>query len=148
MLYIGDVGQGDWEEIDAEPVATAGSNYGWDNYEGNHCFADTSGPSNCSSAGLTFPVYEYSHAQGCSVTGGYVYRGDEFPELSGHYFFADYCRGELRSFEYANGMVTSDRNWTSELGRLGNVTSFAVDEGKRLYIMNVSGDLMRLAPSS
>ncbi len=99
LLYIGDVGQGAWEEIDAMPVSMAGVNYGWDNYEGNQCFSDTSGPTNCSSAGLTFPIFEYPHSQGCSVTGGYVYRGSDFPDLVGHYFFADYCLGELRSFE-------------------------------------------------
>ncbi len=148
LLYIGDVGQGAWEEIDAEPAATAGVNYGWDNYEGDHCFADTQGPSNCSSSGLTFPAYEYPHSQGCSVTGGYVYRGDDFPDLAGHYFFADYCRGELRSFKYSNDVISADRNWVSDLGRLGYVTSFAVDDDQRLYIMNASGDLMRLAPSS
>ena len=77
-----------------------------------------------------------------------MYRGNEFPDLAGHYFFADYCRGELRSFEYANGTVTSEKNWTSELGTLGFVNSFGVDDQNRLYILNSAGDLMRLAPSS
>ena len=130
------------------PFATSGINYGWDNYEGNHCYNDPDSATNCSSTGLTFPVYEYPHAEGCSVTGGYVYRGNEFPDLAGHYFFADYCRGELRSFKYESGTVSSDRNWTTDLGAVGAVTSFAVDNSDRLYIMNASGDLMRLAPSS
>ena len=144
LLYIADVGQGLWEEINIQPSASAGLNYGWDNYEGNHCYDDPSPAPNCASAGLTFPEYEYPHSQGCSVTGGYVYRGDELPELKGHYFFADYCLGQLRSFQYVNGVVGSDRNWSSEFGSLGSVTSFGVDNENRLYIMNSSGDLMRL----
>ncbi len=147
LLYIGDVGQGSWEEIDATDVGTAGINYGWDNYEGNHCFSDYKGASNCDSTGLTFPVYEYSHAEGCSVTGGYVYRGNEFPDLVGHYFYADYCRGELRSFKNSSGVVGSDRVWDSEFGSLGFVTSFGIDSSQRLYILNSAGDVMRLAPS-
>jgi hypothetical protein len=144
LLYIADVGQASWEEIDVAPVSEAGLNYGWDNYEGDHCYADPSGPSDCSKTGLTFPVYEYSHAQGCSVTGGYVYRGDELPQLKGHYFFADYCRGELRSFRYLDGVLESEKNWSSEFGGLGRVTSFGIDSQNRLYIMNSAGDLMRL----
>jgi hypothetical protein len=147
LLYIADVGQGAWEEINAEPLEDDGLNYGWDNYEGDQCYSDPSGPTDCGSAGLTFPIYQYSHAQGCSVTGGYVYRGDEVPDLKGHYFFADYCIGELRSFRYVGGEVESDRNWSSEFGSLGSVTSFGVDSQNRLYIMNSAGELLRLAAS-
>ena len=147
LLYIGDVGQGAWEEVDVAPSSEGGRNYGWDNYEGNHCFSDTSGPTNCSSTGITFPVYEYSHGEGCSITGGYVYRGDEIPDLKGQYFFADYCMGELHSFHYVNGVRDSDHNWAADFGSLGSVTSFGVDSSNRLYIMNSAGDLMRLAPS-
>jgi len=147
LLYIADVGQGAWEEINAEPLENDGLNYGWDNYEGDQCYSDPSGPTDCGSAGLTFPIYQYSHAQGCSVTGGYVYRGDEVPDLKGHYFFADYCIGELRSFRYVGGEVESDRNWSSEFGSLGSVTSFGVDSQNRLYIMNSAGELLRLAAS-
>jgi glucose/arabinose dehydrogenase len=145
LIYIGDVGQNAWEEIDAAAFATSGLNYGWNSFEGNHCYDTGDG---CDPTGLTFPVYEYPHAEGCSVIGGYVYRGNEFPDLVGHYFFADYCLGELRSFKYESGTVGSDRNWTADLGRLGAVSSFGVDSSNRLYIMNSSGDLMRLAPST
>ena len=146
LLYIGDVGQGLWEEVDVEPVATAGLNYGWNSYEGNHCYDTDDG---CVTAGKTFPAFEYSHAAGgCSITGGYVYRGDEFPELIGHYFFADYCRGELRSFLYQGGNVTAERNWTSVLGPVGNVLGFGTDNSQRLYILNSAGELLRLAPTS
>jgi len=144
LLYIGDVGQGDWEEIDAEPLADAGLNYGWNSYEGSECYDTGDG---CNPSGLTFPIYEYSHAEGCSITGGYVYRGSDFPDLVGHYFYSDYCRGVLRSFEYSGGVLGSERIWTGDFANLGAVTSFAVDDQNRLYIMNTVGDLMRLAPT-
>ena len=141
LLYIGDVGQTSWEEVDVAPVDAPGINYGWNLFEGDHCYYTAGG---CDPAGLTFPAVEYPHAEGCSVTGGYVYRGDDFADLVGHYFYADYCRGELRSFRYVDGFVGAERNWTSEVGGLGNVTSFAVDSQNRLYIMNTAGNLMRL----
>ena len=145
LLYIGDVGQSSWEEIDVAPVATPGLNYGWNSFEGNECFDTGDG---CNRSGKVFPVLEYSRSEGVSVTGGYVYRGSEFPDLVGHYFFADYGRGELRSFRYSNGVAVSEHNWSSSVGDLGNPTSFAVDSSDRLYILNSSGELMRLVPAS
>jgi glucose/arabinose dehydrogenase len=144
LLYIGDVGQNQWEEIDVAPVTTAGLNYGWNSFEGEHCYDTGDG---CDRAGKTFPALEYSHASGCSVTGGVVYNGDEFPELAGHYFYADYCRGELLSFRYLDGTVYAGRNWDSQLGGVGNVTGFGTDSRNRLYIVNDQGELIRLAPA-
>lgn len=92
-LWIGDVGQGAWEEIDVEdPRAGGGRHYGWRTMEGRHCFDPRRG---CDPGGLTLPIHEYGHDQGCSVTGGYVYRGLAIPALSGHYLFSDYCRGTV-----------------------------------------------------
>jgi hypothetical protein len=145
QLYIADVGQSSWEEVDVAPVSSAGLNYGWNSFEGNECFDTGDG---CNESGKTFPVLEYSHSSGCSITGGYVYRGSDFPDLAGHYFYADYCQGELLSFKYLNGVVGSQRNWTSELGGVGNVTGFGVDDSNRLYILNDGGELLRLVPSS
>ncbi|MEA2003208.1 MAG: PQQ-dependent sugar dehydrogenase [Actinomycetota bacterium] len=145
QIYIADVGQSSWEEVDVAPVSSPGLNYGWNSFEGNECF-DTGG--GCSESGKTFPVLEYSHSSGCSITGGYVYRGSDFPDLVGHYFYADYCQGELMSFQYVSGAVGSERNWTSELGEVGFVTGFGVDDGNRLYILNDGGELLRLVPSS
>src|SRR5205085_7425086 len=85
MLYIGDVGQGLWEEIDAVPVARAGVNYGWNPKEGTHCYTQQT----CATAGLTDPIVEYGHSDGCSVTGGYVYRGTALGTLRGTYFYSD-----------------------------------------------------------
>jgi glucose/arabinose dehydrogenase len=92
LLWIGDVGQGAVEEINrVDPVADAGANFGWNVMEGSQCFA----VSNCSTDGLTLPVAEYGHDAGCSVTGGYVYRGEEIADLRGWYLFGDYCSGLL-----------------------------------------------------
>ena len=88
-LFIGDVGQDSWEEIDAERAGTGGLNYGWNLMEARHCFQ-----AGCDQAGLTLPVAEYSHQDGCSVTGGYVYRGEALPDLVGGYLFSDYCCGQ------------------------------------------------------
>jgi glucose/arabinose dehydrogenase len=145
LLYIGDVGQGAWEEVDVTSISDAGLNYGWNELEGNHCYP---AGSSCDATGTVPATVEYSHSYGCSVTGGYVYRGSEFPDLVGHYFYADYCAGDLLSFKYDSGAVSAERNWTSELGKIGSATSFAVDNEQRLYILNESGRLLRLAPSS
>ena len=96
-LYIADVGQGQWEEIDVLTTAAGGANLGWSIMEGNHCYQPSSG---CNRTGLTLPVFEYGHGEGCSVTGGYVYRGTAIPELNGHYFYGDFCSGWVRSFRY------------------------------------------------
>jgi len=93
-LWIADVGQGQWEEIDFQPwYSTGGENYGWRRMEGNHCF----NPSlNCDTGTLVHPVIEYNHTNGaCSVTGGSVYRGTRYPRLNGTYFYGDYCNGVI-----------------------------------------------------
>ncbi len=87
LLWAGDVGQHDLEEVN---VIRSGGNYGWNTAEGTSCFSP---PEGCDRAGLTPPVWEYSHAQGCSITGGYVYRGEAIPSLRGWYLFSDYCNG-------------------------------------------------------
>ncbi|HEX8832116.1 MAG TPA: PQQ-dependent sugar dehydrogenase, partial [Longimicrobium sp.] len=89
LLYVADVGQNQWEEVNVLPAATGGQNLGWNLMEGMHCY-NTSG---CVQQGLTLPVLEYSHDDGCSITGGFVYRGSAVPALRGHYFYADYCKG-------------------------------------------------------
>jgi hypothetical protein len=142
-LYIADVGQNDWEEINVVPAATPGINYGWNRMEGRHCF----GASNCGTAGLTLPVFEYPSSGGaCSVTGGYVYRGAAIPDARGHYFFADYCEGRLRSFRVAAGQAVDSRTW--DVGRLGAVTSFGEDGIGELYVVTAEGVLYRLRPGS
>jgi glucose/arabinose dehydrogenase len=92
-LYLGDVGQATWEEIDRQPAASpGGENYGWNNMEGMHCFEPET---DCNDGSLTLPILEYNHDLGCSVTGGYVYRGSEQPQLDGVYLFGDWCSGTV-----------------------------------------------------
>ncbi len=92
-LFIADVGQNIWEEVNFQPAnSSGGENYGWDIMEGMHCFSDDA----CDSSGTVLPIYDYQHENGrCSITGGYVYRGQQFPALTGNYFFGDYCTGEI-----------------------------------------------------
>jgi glucose/arabinose dehydrogenase len=116
-MYIADVGQFTWEEIDYEPAGfPGGRNYGWDLVEGFHCFEP---PSNCDDGDpvLTYPVYEYSSASGgnCSITGGVVYHGSDFPSLEGRYFFGDYCSGRVWSILVSGGAVADTTDHTSEI---------------------------------
>jgi hypothetical protein len=143
-LYIADVGQGQWEEIDVAEAADGagrGVNYGWNVMEGAHCYAAAT----CSTTGLTLPLVEYSHAEGCSVTGGYVYRGSAVTTLRGHYFYADYCAGWIRSFRVASGVATDARDWTGTLDAGGQISSFGEDAAGELYVMTLGGRVWRIA---
>lgn len=139
-LYIGDVGQNLYEEVD---VLTAGSpggeNLGWKVMEGKHCFEASS----CNMTGLVLPVVEYGHSDGCAVTGGYVYRGTKVPGLSGLYLYGDYCNGWVRSFRYASGGATENRDWPT-LGVSGGLSSFGQGASGELYITSLSGSLYRI----
>jgi glucose/arabinose dehydrogenase len=146
-MYIGDVGQGSWEEIDFEPSSSAGgSNYGWRRKEGDHCY----NPSTNCEVGFTLvdPVEEYSHTFGCSVTGGYVYRGCAIPDLVGTYFFGDYCTGRIWSFRYDGTTLTDSTERTSELdpGSL-NISSFGEDWNGELYIVHYGGTIYKIVPN-
>src|SRR5438093_246757 len=100
-LYIADVGQDSWEEVDVQPAPTVvGVNYGWHIMEGRHCFNPMTG---CNMTGLTLPVLEYDHSNGCSITGGFVYRGCRMPDLRGTYFYSDYCSAFIRTFRGVSG---------------------------------------------
>lgn len=112
--------------------------------EGSHCYPPAS---SCPTAGLTFPLIEYSHAAGCSITGGYVYRGPAIPDLQGTYFYADYCQGFVRSFRLVNGVASQLTDWTAALGPGANITSFGEDAAGELYIMTSAGGLYRIAPN-
>ena len=143
-LYIADVGQNQWEEIDvslASEGAGRGLNYGWRIMEGSHCFAD----SGCDQAGLTLPTLEYDHGEGCSVTGGYVYRGNAIPALQGHYFYGDYCQGFVRSFRYNDGAVELPTTWPT-LAPGGPILSFGEDAAGELYILEQGGRVLRVVP--
>ena len=138
QLYIADVGQNQWEEVNAVSATAAGLNYGWRIMEGAHCF----NPNPCSTTDLTFPVLEYDHGQGCSITGGFVYRGAAILELTGHYLYSDFCSGFLRSFRLSGGQAVDQRNWT--IPNIGNVMSFGVDGTGELYMLASSGRVYRI----
>jgi glucose/arabinose dehydrogenase len=139
-MYIGDVGHSNWEEVDILSLDEGGSNLGWVQVEGLHCFAF-----GCDLEAFTPPVLEYSHENGnCSITGGRVYRGSLIPELDGFYFYSDWCAGWLRSFVYSDGGVTSEIDWTEDVGEFGQPTSFGVDSSGELYITTWGGDIFRL----
>jgi glucose/arabinose dehydrogenase len=135
LIYIGDVGQGAYEEIDVAPADAPGLNYGWSVSEGLHCFDP---PQGCDISGQTLPVLEVSHSDAgtCSIAGGVVYRGETIPELVGHYFYSDYCGGYLRSFLYADGVATETRDWTEQVGSIGGVISFGRSAAGEVYVMN------------
>jgi hypothetical protein len=141
LLYIADVGQNLWEEVSVAPAGQGGLNYGWRIMEGTHCF----NPTSCSAIGLVQPAVEYGHADGCSITGGFVYRGTRAPSLVGQYFYSDYCSGWLRSFSYANGAVTGQTSWSLNVS-LGNVLSFGEDSAGELYVLSGGGSVYRIAP--
>jgi len=140
-LYIGDVGQNEWEEIDFTPADSPGlENYGWDAFEGSHEFE----PGNLDETGtLVPPVFEYDHELGCSVTGGYVYRGG-LAAARGRYFFGDYCSGKIWSFVVRDGRAVDlkTHRFTVPL-----VSSFGEGLGGALYLVSHEGRIYRLAAS-
>ena len=138
-LWIGDVGQSLIEEIDFVPRGTAGLlNFGWDVYEGTSRFEDKPlGPGT-----LVQPVYEYRHDVGCSVTGGYVYRGRAIERVAGRYFFGDYCSGTIWSLRLVGGRAVDVR---SESIRVPGLASFGEGPAGELYVTSDDGPVYRLA---
>ena len=139
-LLIADVGQNRWEEINAVTAGQAGVNYGWNVREGEECFQATT----CDTSGLTDPVLAYDHAAGCSVTGGYVYRGSDIPELQGRYLYSDFCSGWIRSFSLVGGVVSG--HVQLDLPALSQVTSFGVDSRGEMYVLTGTGLVIALRP--
>ena len=143
-FYIGDVGQSRLEEIDVAPVSAGGGrgvNYGWNIMEGAGCYAASS----CDTTGLTPPVLQYDHGQGCSVTGGYVYRGAAIPALQGQYFYADYCSGFVRSFRLVDGAPADQASWPT-LRPGGAIPSFGEDAAGELYVLAADGRVLKIVP--
>ncbi|MGW8634078.1 PQQ-dependent sugar dehydrogenase [Streptomyces sp. NPDC055793] len=140
-LLIADVGQSEWEEIDWAPAdSKGGENYGWAQMEGTHPFRGGTEPAN-----HVPPIHEYDrNGLGCSVTGGYVYRGQAVADLAGQYVYSDYCDGTLRSLEIENGKVTAEH----DLGvNGGEVVSFAQDNDGELYALAIGGTVWRVDPA-
>ncbi len=154
-LMIADVGQNLWEYV----FAVGGSdllnrNFGWNVTEGSHCFRKKT----CEKSRFTPPVVEFPHEEGCSITGGFTYRGKALPMLDGRYFYADFCTGLLRSFTWtrdhstpvAPGFVRDHWDWKGAIdkrGVLSQISSFGVDHDGELYIVLLTGSIYRLGPT-
>ncbi len=140
-LWIGDVGQDKWEEIDYRAAARIGrlANYGWSRYEGRAVY-DPAKPL-LRKGDLIFPTWVYSHSDGCSITGGYVYRGSAVPSAAGRYFFGDYCSGTLWSFKVGSGRASAPVSF----GTIGNLSSFGEDANGELYAVSTDGGLYKLS---
>jgi len=152
-LYIGDVGQGAWEEIDFEPGSSpGGSNFGWRLMEGNHCFDP---PTDCNDGSLVLPVLEYDHSTGFSVIGGYVYRGTAIPSLVGHYFLSDYVTDLVWSFRIESGQAVDLTDWAPVLnpnGEIESVSGIGEDASGELYFVlhgnGSNGQVRKMIPDS
>jgi glucose/arabinose dehydrogenase len=144
-LWIGDVGQGAWEEVDVAPTGVGGLDFGWDRMEGAHCFEPETG---CPTDGLTLPLTEYGHEEGCTIIGGTVYRGTAQALLAGGYLFGDYCTGRLWAIAAdgaaiapaAGGGLVPTRVGTAGAGLAG----FGEDEAGELYAANLDGTVSRV----
>lgn len=144
-MYIGDVGQGEWEEIDVEPAGQGNKNYGWRCKEGE---VDFNTSENCDGKTFVDPVTVYDHSMDRnSITGGYVYRGSAIPGLRGTYIYGDFGSGEIFSFVYSGGAATAETNLTADLdGPLGDNTlnSFGQDNNGEVYVVQISGNIFRI----
>jgi glucose/arabinose dehydrogenase len=143
-LWIGDVGQDRYEEIDRAVVSTTrtslgrGVDYGWRIMEGRHCYRPATG---CNKAGLKLPVVEYSHSEGCAVTGGYAYRGTAVPALYGRYVFGDFCSGQIWTISRTAGAPATK---TLLLSTSLNISSFGQDQQGELYVLDLGGTLYKI----
>lgn len=153
-LYIADVGQNRWEEVHVAPARTGrgkGANFGWSVFEGSHCFGKRG---RCEATrGAVPPVLEYPHPQGCSITGGHVYRGKRLPALRGAYFYGDYCTAFVRSFRLEDDRACDARDWTDRLvlpkgRRLDAISAFGVDADGEIYVVDHQGEIYRIAPGT
>lgn len=144
QLWIADVGQDRYEEVDRAPGGLGrGANYGWARMEGRHCYPSGEG---CARPGFVLPLAEYDHSLGCSVTGGYVYRGARFPSLAGVYLFGDYCSGRLWGVA-SGGPDEQEPVLLAETGR--TISSFGEDDAGELYLTDLAaGSLWRITAVS
>lgn len=139
-LWIADVGQSRLEEVNLQPSSSGGGqNYGWRTMEGTSCYSP---PSGCATTGLTLPVIEYGHGEGCSITGGYVYRGRAIPSLRGRYVFGDLCSGTIWAAR------ASETGWQRELllETTASITSFGETSAGELLVVDYAGTLYRIDP--
>jgi len=134
-LFVGDVGQNKYEEID---ILQRGGNFGWNVMEGMHCFNP---PTGCDMTGLVLPIAEYDHTEGDAVMGGYVYKGTAIPNLPGAYIFSDFGSGTIWELTESSGTWTR----TKLLSSNRNVSSFGQDVAGEIYVVDYSGNILKLA---
>jgi glucose/arabinose dehydrogenase len=137
-LFIGDVGQNAREEINVADNAASGLNYGWNVTEGMLCYNATT----CDKTGLTMPAIDHAHPGAISITGGYVYRGSAIPELQGTYFYGDFAQGWVKSFVYAGGAATEQKDWAAL--QTSSLASFGVDSTGEIHIVSLNGTIYRI----
>jgi len=138
QLYIADVGQDQREEIDVVQANTSGLNYGWNLMEGLRCYPNGG---QCDMSGLTLPVYDYDHNQGCAIIGGYVYRGAAIPELQGQYLFSDLCTGFVRSLRFDSGVAVVRE---APMVNVGTPLSFGQDGFGEIYVLTADNRVLRI----
>jgi glucose/arabinose dehydrogenase len=152
-LYIGDVGQNQWESVFVVANDRVQHNFGWNIVEGNHCYRAR----DCDASAFTPAVADYPHQEGCSITGGVTYQGKALAMLAGRYFYADYCTGLLRSFVWthdpssptAGGWIREHWNWKPAIDRAGvlhEISSFGVDSDGEIYLVLLTGAIYQLVP--
>lgn len=142
LIYIADVGHAEQEEVNVVSIDEGGYNFGWSDMEGDRCFH----LSDCDPDDYTSPEVIYTHEEGLSITGGYVYRGAEIPEIHGTYFYSDWVNQWIKGFQYVDGEVTEEQDWTEDLGGpVGSVTSFGLDGHGELYITTYEGGVYKFA---
>lgn len=148
-MYIGDVGQGNIEEVDFEPAGVSGRNYGWRLMEGDDCFNPNNG---CDAArqNLVLPVGQYDHGVGQSITGGYVYRGPAIPNLRGTYLYADFQSARFFALRMANGSVAQQQIEITDNINPGTdveaISSFGQDSAGEVYVVSFEGSVYRIVP--
>lgn len=142
-LYIADVGQDTWEEVNVQSPGQSAINYGWPTMEGYQCYNPSFG---CDTSGLRRPILDYQHIDfNCSITGGFVYRGCGIPELIGRYFFGDFCSGRIWSATHDGSSATSLINHEAEIGvPFGSLFGFGEDGKGELYLCVGFGELYRI----
>ncbi len=138
QLYIADVGQDQREEIDVVAANSAGLNYGWNLMEGLRCFPNGG---QCNMTGLTLPVYDYDHNQGCAIIGGYVYRGAAIPQLQGQYLFSDLCSGFIRGLSFESGVAVVTE---APMVNVGSPHSFGKDGFGEIYVLTADNRVLRI----
>ena len=142
VLYIADVGQFLWEEVNIGPLDEPGKNYGWAIREGESCLETE----DCDITGFTSAALIYGHDVGCAIIGGPVYRGSAIPELAGTYFYGDFCIGWIHSLRLDNERIVDQHDWTDDLGTIPDLMSFGADADGEMYVMQKGGRIYRVDP--